>query len=123
MEVATARDFSAPFCIGEAVRANRSLRLINDDDRTWSRSPNKGAVMRRLLVALGLVGLISQASAGEFELPTLRGTSPFIPAPQTHTLWSGFYAGGQVGYGSTHFDFSDATKSLVEYMLRQLSRE
>ena len=34
---------------------------------------NKGSVMRRFVIALGLIGLVSNAFADEFELPTLRG--------------------------------------------------
>ena len=47
--------------------------------------------MRRLLVVVALIGLVSDALAGEFEMPTLRGASadyaptPFVPAPPTFT--------------------------------------
>ena len=56
--------------------------------------------MRRWLVGFCLIGLTSHAAAGEFELPTLRGSSPFIPEAPKYARWSGFYFGGQVGYGA-----------------------
>jgi outer membrane immunogenic protein len=82
--------------------------------------------MRRLFVALALFGLVFDAHAGEYELPdlpTLRGSSPFVPAAPTFRRWSGIYAGGQVGYGSAHMDFSGATKQLYAFMLRELALE
>ncbi len=83
--------------------------------------------MRRLFVALALLGLVSKAAAaGEYEipdLPTLRGSSPFVPAAPTYTRWSGIYAGGQVGYGSANIDFSKATQPLYAFLLRELALE
>src|SRR3954451_166207 len=87
---------------------------------------NHEAVMRRLFVALALFGLVFDANAGEYEipdLPTLRGSSPFVPAPPTFPRWSGFYAGAQVGFGDSHMDFSGATKQLYAFMLRELALE
>ena len=82
--------------------------------------------MRRLLFALALVGLASEAYAGEFELPDLpilRGSSPLVPAAPTYRDWSGFYVGGEAGYGSAHMDFSHTTRQLYSLMLRQLALE
>jgi outer membrane immunogenic protein len=85
--------------------------------------------MRRWLVASGMlvvVGMltpVTQASAQDFETPTLRGSSPYIPAPPKYMRWQGFYVGGQVGYGSTNMNFSGATESLIAYMLRTLTLE
>ena len=62
--------------------------------------------MRRMFVAVALLVQVSAVSAGEFELPdlsTLRGSSPYVPAPPTYTRWSGFYAGGSLGYGGSQF--------------------
>jgi outer membrane immunogenic protein len=77
--------------------------------------------MRRLLLALGMIGLASSAGAGDF--PVLRGSETFVPAPPTYTRWSGFYVGGQWGYGSANVDFSGATTSLVAFSLRELALE
>jgi opacity protein-like surface antigen len=82
--------------------------------------------MRRLFVALALLGFVSDASAGEYEipdLPTLRGSSPFVPAAPTYPRWSGFYVGGHVGYGMANIDFSKSTQSLLAFVLRELALE
>ena len=79
--------------------------------------------MRRWFVALFLVGLTSHAGAGEFEMPTLRGSSPFVPQAPQYTRWSGFYVGGQAGYGIAHMDYSGATASLISFALRELALE
>ena len=82
--------------------------------------------MRRLFVALALLGFVSDASAGEYEipdLPTLRGSSPFVPAAPTYPRWSGIYVGGHAGWGMAHMDFSGATQSLLAFVLRQLALE
>ncbi|MEA2989758.1 MAG: outer rane immunogenic protein [Alphaproteobacteria bacterium] len=87
---------------------------------------HEGTVMRRLAIVLATIGLAADASAGDFDipdLPVLRGSSPFIPAPPTFTRWSGAYAGVQAGYGNGRFDFSGATKSLIAYELRELALE
>ena len=74
--------------------------------------------MRRLLVALGLVGgLLSPAIAADYDLPILRGSSqPPAPVvtvgPATFTRWSGLYFGGVVSYSSATTDFSTATPPL-----------
>jgi outer membrane immunogenic protein len=82
--------------------------------------------MRRLLVVVGLVASISGASAQEFELPTLRGTSSFVPdapGPLYVPRWSGFYVGGQVGWGIASMNFATATQDLVAHELRNLALE
>ena len=79
--------------------------------------------MRRWFAALCLVGLASHATAGEFELPTLRGSSPFIPEAPRYMRWSGFYVGGQVGGGSANMNFAGATELLVAHMLRNTELE
>ncbi len=77
--------------------------------------------MRRLLIAFGLMGLISPAFAADLDLDVLRGSLPVGPA--TFTRWSGFYFGGQVGYGDANADFSRATQPLVAFSLRELALE
>lgn len=71
--------------------------------------------MRRLVVALGLITLASNALAADYELPTLRGSSPYVPAPPTYTRWTGYYVGGQVGYSAAHTDFSQVPGSLTAF--------
>jgi opacity protein-like surface antigen len=86
-------------------------------------SRNQGLVMRRRFVALFLVGLASNAGAGEFDVPTLRGSSPFVPQAPQQTRWSGFYFGAQAGYGVANIDYAGATQSLIAYSLRELALE
>ena len=74
--------------------------------------------MRRSLTALWLIALMSNAFAGEFELPSLRGVSPYVPAPQTYTLWSGSYLGGQLGGSIAGVDFASSVGPLVSFAVR-----
>jgi outer membrane immunogenic protein len=80
--------------------------------------------MRRLLLAVAMMGLVADASAGEFELPVLRGSSsdfapsPWVPAPPTYTRWSGFYAGGHVSGTIAGMDFGTSARSLVSFATR-----
>jgi outer membrane immunogenic protein len=82
--------------------------------------------MRCLLVAFGLIGLLSPASAADydppvFSPPTLRGSDTFVPAYPSYFRWDGFYAGAQVSYTSSTSDFSGATQPLVAFSLRELA--
>jgi outer membrane immunogenic protein len=74
--------------------------------------------MRRSLTALWLIALMSNAFAGEFELPSLRGVSPYVPAPPSYTLWSGYYLGGQLGGSIAGMDFASSAGSLVSFAVR-----
>jgi opacity protein-like surface antigen len=64
-------------------------------------------------------GSVPNAFAGDFDV--LRGSESVGPA--LYPRWTGFYAGGQVGYSNTGADFSQATSSLVAYSLRELALE
>jgi opacity protein-like surface antigen len=82
--------------------------------------------MRRLFVALALTGFASGAFAGEYELPEmpiLRGSTPYVPAPPTYRRWEGFYGGGQLSLGTGNFDYAGSTSSLVSYILRNSTAE
>jgi opacity protein-like surface antigen len=82
--------------------------------------------MRRLFVALALTGFASGAFAGEYELPEmpiLRGSTPYVPAPPTYSRWAGFYGGGQLGYSRGGIDFGGGVNSLVSYILRNTAIE
>jgi len=79
--------------------------------------------MRRCFVVLCLLGFVTHANAQDFDVPTLRGSSPFIPAAPKYARWSGFYVGGQIGRSSTEMDFKEATEGLMAQMLRQLAVE
>jgi outer membrane immunogenic protein len=75
--------------------------------------------MRRLLIAFGLMGLVSPAFAADYELPILRGSSPppvptpavvGPPKPQYH--WGGVYGGVQGGYSSAVVNFGTAASEI-----------
>jgi outer membrane immunogenic protein len=83
----------------------------------------KEAVMRRCLVVLCLLGFVPHANAQDFDVPTLRGSSPFIPAAPKYMRWAGFYAGGQIGGSSAEMNFKGATEGLMAQMLRVLAVE
>jgi len=73
--------------------------------------------MRRLVVAVALIGFATGAWAADYEtdFPTLRGSTPYIPAPPRHMNWSGFYGGGQVGYGASLMDFSKSASRITAF--------
>lgn len=71
-----------------------------------------GPVMRRLVVAVALLGFATGASAADYEmpdLPTLRGSNGYVPVPPTYTRWNGLYAGGQAGFGISGMDLGRVT--------------
>lgn len=72
----------------------------------------EGSVMRRCLVVFCLLAFVTPTSAQDFETPTLRGSSPFIPAPPQYTPWAGVYAGGQIGLASADMDLRNAFDSV-----------
>ncbi len=77
--------------------------------------------MRRVICALTVLALGSPAFAADLDLDILRGSQPVGPA--TFTRWSGFYVGGQIGYGDANTDFSNATQPLVAFSLRETALE
>jgi len=76
--------------------------------------------MRSFLVALGLIALGSGALAADadYDIPVLRGSSPYIAAPPTYTGWGGLYGGGQIGYSRMGIDFGGGASSLVANIVR-----
>lgn len=71
--------------------------------------------MRWVIFVPVAVAFASPAFADDFEV--LRGSQSVGPA--TFTRWSGFYAGGQIGYSDVSADFSNATQAPIAYALRQ----
>ena len=64
--------------------------------------------MRRWIAAFGFIALTFPAMAADFEPSIFSGSSPYVPAPPTYTRWSGFYVGGQAGFGTSKMDFAKA---------------
>jgi len=79
----------------------------------------KGRPMRWVFWSLIVLGLTSPAVADDFGI--LRGAETVGPA--TYTRWSGFYFGGQVGYGNANANFSGATDALIAFVLRNTTLE
>jgi outer membrane immunogenic protein len=77
--------------------------------------------MRRVTYALILLSLASPAAAADLDFDFLRGSETV--GPGTYTNWSGFYVGGQVGYGWASTDFSGSTASQIAYVLRETDLE
>jgi len=77
--------------------------------------------MRWVISVLAVLATASTACAADLDVDVLRGSQPVGPA--TFTRWSGFYFGGQIGYGDANADFSGATQPLVHYSLRELTLE
>ena len=78
--------------------------------------------MRWLLCGLALLGMAPQARAADLSEMFLRGSSTVITAPGP-VVWEGFYLGSQVGATVPGADFSNATKSLLQFMLRETTIE
>ncbi|MDB5618447.1 outer membrane beta-barrel protein [Tardiphaga sp.] len=73
--------------------------------------------MRTWVAVVAFMGAVSSAQAADFmDLPVLRGSFRDAPAPQGN--WDRWYAGGQFGYTGANLDFSHASASLTDYMLR-----
>ena len=82
--------------------------------------------MRRLLFVFALMATMSDAYAGDYDVPVLRGSEPVVPgvpfgqAPPLVPRWAGFYVGGQVGWGVSNLNFAGATQPLFAHELREL---
>ncbi len=75
--------------------------------------------MRRLLLALGLIVLASDAFA-QFDAPALRGSyQSYQPGVRSSMSWEGVYFGGQVGQTYKSVDLGNSGRSLLAYILRE----
>jgi opacity protein-like surface antigen len=79
--------------------------------------------MRRWLLAFCLVGFAPLANAADYEMPTLRGSTPFVPAPPTYFPWAGFYVGGHAAYSSSGMNLAGANEDLIAFILRETAIE
>jgi outer membrane immunogenic protein len=71
--------------------------------------------MRRLLLAIAMLGTATAAQAADMP-DFLRGS--LTPVAPVNRNWEGWYVGGQVDYTSSEIDFSHAPKSLTNFILR-----
>src|SRR5262245_48507862 len=81
-------------------------------------------------LALGMAAILVLASAGmrgaaaaDYGGGVLRGSSVYELGSPTYIRWGGAYVGGQAGFSQASADFSDSTKSLVAFVLRNLALE
>ena len=73
--------------------------------------------MLKWVLATALVCAASGAQAADYaDLPVLRGS--LREQTSTGRNWDGWYAGGQFGYSAGNLDFSHASQSLTDFMLR-----
>jgi len=77
--------------------------------------------MRRLALALGLLGLAGGASAA--DLPIAQEPIAYVPGFPSYFPWQGFYLGGQLTGADGHADFASATQPLLALMFRNLTLE
>jgi outer membrane immunogenic protein len=74
--------------------------------------------MRRVLLAVAMVGMASHAHAADMpDADFLRGS---LSAPSPPVNWRGFYAGGQYGYGSSTENFNGSTNSMLAALIGNL---
>ena len=73
--------------------------------------------MRRLLLAAVMFGAGCGAHAADMP-DFLRGSLPGSEIDATTRNWSGWYAGGQVGYSTSADDFSGSLSGLTNYIYR-----
>ena len=71
--------------------------------------------MRRFVLVALMFGAVSGAHAADMP-DFLRGSLPAGPAPTRN--WSGWYAGGQVGYSAMSSDFSNSIAGLSNFIFR-----
>lgn len=73
--------------------------------------------MRKLMVAVALLGMMQSAHAADMpDFPVLRGS--FEEGLSRRSVnWQGYYVGGQAGYGSTDENFTGATNTQIARLL------
>jgi opacity protein-like surface antigen len=80
--------------------------------------------MRRLALALGLIGLAGDAFAADLPLPPIaQELASYIPAFPAYFRWEGVYVGGQVTAAIGNADFTNSTQPLLALMFRVLTLE
>jgi outer membrane immunogenic protein len=80
------------------------------------------AAIRFLISGFVIAGLSPAAWAQSGSLPVLRG-SDYRPVPPTYRNWSGFYAGGAIGYSSASGEIDSSGSSMLANALRVTALE
>lgn len=68
------------------------------------------------------LSIVTSAVAADYEPPMMRDNALQVGAPAV-PQWAGFYFGGQGAFATSSTDFSQATQSLVAFMLRNTTIE
>ncbi|MGA2128298.1 MAG: porin family protein, partial [Xanthobacteraceae bacterium] len=76
--------------------------------------------MRSVMICLAVLGCVDAAVAADLDDSFIRGSDAFQPQSPSYPRWSGFYAGGQLGYATSHMDFTNAAEPLLSFALRNL---
>jgi outer membrane immunogenic protein len=71
--------------------------------------------MRSVVLAAAMLGTVASAQAADMP-DFLRGSFSSAPAPSRN--WSGYYAGGQIGYTTSSMDFSQSLGGLTNFIYR-----
>jgi opacity protein-like surface antigen len=80
--------------------------------------------MRRLALALGLIGFAGGAFAADYPLPPIAHEPiAYVPGFPAYFPWQGFYAGGQLTGANAMGDFTSSTMPLLALALRELALE
>jgi opacity protein-like surface antigen len=80
--------------------------------------------MRRLALALGLIGFAGGAFAADYPLPPIAHEPiAYVPGFPAYFPWQGFYAGGQLTGANASADFTSSTMPLLALALRELTLE
>lgn len=74
--------------------------------------------MRLAFAGLAVLALVEVAAAADYGAPVLRGSNAWESGVPAYRDWSGFYAGGHVGYSSGTADFGDTGSDLIADILR-----
>lgn len=75
--------------------------------------------MRRLVCGLLLAGFAQSASAGDLDIPWLRGSAQPAADPPNYARWGGFYGGGTLGADFHNIDLSNATNASTANIVAQ----
>lgn len=73
--------------------------------------------MRAAIIMWTVLGLVTSAVAADLDDGVLRGSSGYQPGVPIYYRWNGAYAGGQIGYASGQFDFSNATNPQTQLIM------
>jgi len=75
------------------------------------------------MICLAVLGFVDTAVAADLDDSFIRGSDVYQPESPSYPRWSGFYAGGHLGYATSHMDFTNVAGPLLSATLRGLTLE